>query len=131
MVRLANTVTRYLGESKAAGVWSDGYNPIVRAHVEGEENYELGMLASEIGIVMASVALLLRRRLLWYVAMALGVVSIGIMIATYVHTAPVVHESEKKIEEYARAYHDLRAADKTTSGEDVLVREVLAAYGKP
>ena len=33
--------------------------------------------------------------------------------------------------EYARAYHDLRAADKTTSGEDVLVREVLAAYGKP
>jgi len=131
MVRMADTVRRYLGESKAAGAWSDAYDPVVRAHVEGQDNYELGMLAAEIGIVMASVALLLRRRLIWYIAIALGVISIGVMIATYARTAPVVHESEKKIEEYARAYRELRAADKTTQADDALVNEVLAAYGKP
>ena len=131
MVTLANTVTRYLGESKAATAWSDAYNPVVRAHVEGQENYELGMLAAEIGIVMASVALLLRRRIIWYVAMGLGVVSISIMFAAYVRTAPAVHEGEKKIEEYARAYHELRAQDKTTATEETLVKEVLAAHGRP
>jgi hypothetical protein len=103
----------------------------VRAHVEGQEKYELGMLAAEIGIVIASVALLLRRKMLWYVAMGLGVISIGIMIVTYTRTAPVVHESEKKIEESARAYHELRAQDKTTQAEESLVKEVLSAYGKP
>jgi hypothetical protein len=104
---------------------------VVRAHVEGQEKYELGMLASEIGIVMASVALLLRRKMIWYTAMGLGVISIGIMIAAYMRTAPVVHESEKKIEEHARAYRELRASDKTTQAEDAVVNEVLAAYGKP
>jgi hypothetical protein len=131
MVSIANTVNRYLGESKAAGTWSDAYDPVVRAHIEGQDKYELGMLAAEIGIVMASVALLLRRKMIWYTAMGLGVISIGIMIATYARTAPVVHESEKKIEESARAYHDLRATDKTTQTEDALVKEILAAYGKP
>jgi hypothetical protein len=130
MVRLADSVRRYLSESKAAAAWSDAYDPAVRAHVEGQEYYELGMLASEIGIVVASVALLLRRRLLWYAAIALGVVSVGIMAFTYVTTSPVVHESEKKIDESARAYRDLRAADKTTAAEEQLVQEVLATYGK-
>jgi hypothetical protein len=131
MVAIANTVKRYLGESKAAGSWSDAYDPVVRAHVEGQDKYELGTLASEIGIVMASVALLLRRKMIWYVAMGLGVISIGIMFATYARTTPVVRESEKKIEESARAYHEVRTADKTTQTEDALVNEVLAAYGKP
>jgi hypothetical protein len=131
MVHIANTIERYLKESKAAGTWADAYDPVVRAHVEGQDKYELGMLASEIGIVMASVALLLRRKMIWYVAMALGVISIGIMFVTYARTAPVVHESEKKIEESAHAYRELRAADKTTQAEDVLVKEVLADYSKP
>jgi hypothetical protein len=131
MVNIANTIQRYLKESKAAGVWSDAFDPVIRAHVEGQDKYELGLLASEIGIVMASVALLLRRKMIWYMALALGVISIGIIIATYARTAPTVHESEKKIEEYARAYHELRAADKTTQAEEALIKEVLAAYGKP
>ena len=131
MVHLATTVTRYLGESKAAGAWADAYDPVVRAHVEGQEFYEFGMLAAEIGIVIASVALLLRRRLMWYVAMALGLVSVGIMAATYLRTAPVVHAGEKKIEETARTYRELRASDKTTKSEEEMVKEVLAAYGKP
>jgi len=41
----------------------------------------------------------------------------------------VVRGSEKKIEEYARAYRATRAADKTTVEDNALVEEVLAAYG--
>ena len=131
MITLANTVRRYLAESKAAGQWSDAYNPIVQAHVDGQTNYESGMLAAEIGIVIASVALLLRRRLVWYLSISLGVLSLGIVALTYVRTAPVVQTGEKSIEEHARAYRELRAADKTTEAEDALVKDVLATYGNP
>jgi Domain of unknown function (DUF4337) len=127
---LANTIGRYYRESQAARVWADAYNPVVRAHVEGQENYELGLLASEIGIVIASVALLLRRRVAWYLAIALGIASVGMVAFTYAQTSPVVHDTEKKIEEYARAYHDLRAQDKTTQDDDALVNEMIATYGK-
>ena len=129
MVALANTVARYYRESQVAGAWEEVYTPVVRAHVEGQENYEWGMLASEIGIVIASVALLLRRRLAWYAALTLGILSVGILAITYIRIAPVVRGSEKKIEEYARAYRATRAADKTTVEDNALVEEVLAAYG--
>jgi hypothetical protein len=130
MVALANTIKRYYRESQRAAAWADAYDPVVRAHVEGQENYELGMLAAEIGIVIASVGLLLRRRIAWYIALALGLTSIAIMAVTWARTSPVVHESDKKIEEFALAYKSQRAADKSTQADDALVEEVLAAYGK-
>ena len=53
------------------------------------------MLASEIGIVIASVALLLRRRVAWYLAIALGIASVGMVAFTYAQTSPVVRDTEK------------------------------------
>jgi hypothetical protein len=52
------------------------------------------------------------------------------MAVTWARTAPVVHKSDKEIEEFALAYKNQRAADKSTQADDALVEEVLAAYGK-
>ena len=130
MVALARTVKRYYGESQAAGAWSDAYTPAIEAHVEGQEYYEWGMLCSEIGIVIASISLLLRSRSAWYIAVALGVASIAVLMFTYTRTAPVVRAIEEKTTEAAKVYHALRAANKTTVADDALAADVLAAYGE-
>ena len=75
-------------------------------------------------------ALLLRRRVAWYLSIALGLCSLTITAITYAQTAPVIHESEKKIEEGAKEYRAARAAHKTTQVDQALVDEVLAAYGQ-
>jgi hypothetical protein len=130
MVALARTVQRYYHESQVAGQWADAYTPGIQAHVEGQEYYEWGMLCAEIGIVIASVSLLLRRRTVWYLAIALGVASVAVLTFTYLKTEPVVRAIEEKTAEAAKVYRTLRAADKTTAADDMLVNEVLASYGE-
>src|ERR1039457_4247698 len=94
MVALARTVLRYYRESQAAGRWADAYTPAIQAHGEGQEYYEWGMLCAEIGIVIASVSLLLRRRSAWYLSIALGVAAMVVLLVTYNHTAPIVRAIE-------------------------------------
>ena len=130
MVALANTVQRYYNESQACVVWADSYNPAIEAHSEAQEYYEWGMLCAEIGIVIASVALLLRRRSAWYLSVALGVAAVVALTVTYNHTAPIVRAIEEKSAAASGVYHKLRAADKTTAADDELVKEVLASYGE-
>ena len=130
MVALANTVQRYYNESQACVVWADSYTPAIKAHQEGQEYYEWGMLCAEIGIVIASVSLLLRRRSAWYLSIALGVAAVVVLVVTYKHTAPVVRAIEEKSTAAASVYHKMRAADKTSAADDALTKEVLATYGE-
>ena len=129
MVALARTIQRYEKESAAAGQWAEAYSPAIVAHLEGQEDYEWGMLSAEIGIVIASVALLLHRRIAWYMAIVLGVVAIAMLIFTYVKTQPTVRAIEERTTEAGKVYRALRAADKTTAADDALTNEVLARYG--
>lgn len=128
---LARTVQRYYAESKTAGKWADAYSPGIEAHVEAQEYYEWGMLSAEIGIVMASVSLLLRKRMVWYLSMMLGVASLGMLAFTYMHTAPVVHRIEEVTKEAGKEYREARASNKTTEADDALAKEVIAQYGDP
>jgi hypothetical protein len=130
MVALARTVQRYDKESQAAGQWAEAYTPAIEAHVEGQEYYEWGMLCAEIGIVIASVALLLRKRMAWYLSIALGAASVAVLIFTYVKTEPVVRTIEERTSEAAAIYRNMRAADKTTTADDALTHDVLASYGE-
>ena len=59
-------------ESKLANVWVHSYDAIVAAHSEAQEEYEHSQLAAELGIVIASIALLLKRRVAWLTAVGLG-----------------------------------------------------------
>jgi hypothetical protein len=130
MVALARTVQRYYSESQAAVEWDIAYTPAIQAHVEGQEYYEWGMLCAEIGIVIASISLLLRKRVFLYLAIALGVASVAVLIFTYSKTEPVVRAIEERTAEAAKVYGTMRAADKTTTADDMLTKEVLASYGE-
>jgi hypothetical protein len=128
---MAGTVERYLKESKLAKEWSASFDPAVFAHVHAQESYEKAQLGSEVGIVLASVALLMRRKLLWIVAIILGVISIVIVGTTYVHTASVVKVAEEKIEETSKMYEEARTKDKTTDSEAQLLSSIRTWAGVP
>jgi hypothetical protein len=121
---LAGTVDRYKTEAEAATHWVDAFNPAIRAHSAAQERFELAQLLAEIGIVIASVALLVKRRLPWFGSLVLGAASLVYVATTLAGTGHVVHEAEAKIEEKGKEYRDLRSSHKATEADDVLVAEV-------
>lgn len=129
MIAIAKTVNRYYGESKAAKEWVEAYDPITVAHLEGQERYERAQLIAEFGIILASIALLLRLRTAWFVAVILGISSLVYMGTTYRHLSHEVAEAEEKVEHLGKAYRDLRNAGKMTAMDQALVDEVLSRYG--
>ena len=128
---MARTCERYLTESDLAKTWAHSFDTAVVTHIEASEKYETAQLCSEIGIVLASVALLIKKRVPWLFALALGLAAIGIVGQTYVHTGHVIEETEHKIHTAEHAYAEARKAGKTTNDEAELIASVYAWAGVP
>ena len=96
---LINLAQRYEHDSKEAKEDAECYDDKIEAHFYAAEWYERAQLAAEIGIVIASVALLLSSRAVWYVALVFAIGGAGIITRTYVHTSGMLAAAEKKIEE--------------------------------
>ncbi|MBF0543987.1 MAG: DUF4337 family protein [Candidatus Riflebacteria bacterium] len=129
MLLLGRTINRYYAESQAAGEWVDSFNPVVKAHLEGQESYEQAQLFAEIGIVIASIALLLRVRIAWIASILLGILSLGTMGKTYAELSKELKPSAEKVEELGKSYRELRIEGKSTEADQALVDEVLTLYG--
>jgi Domain of unknown function (DUF4337) len=129
MLGMANSADRYFKESAIAKVWVDAFDPMIDARTESQEHFERGQLAAEIGIVIASIALLLKRREPWFLAMALGVLSIVLIALTFVEIHSAAHEAEAKIDAAETAFDEMRAANRTTAADQALIDDVKREYG--
>ncbi|HEY0189829.1 MAG TPA: DUF4337 family protein [Kofleriaceae bacterium] len=129
MLAMAGSAERYEREAAAALIWVDAYDPLVVSHVESQEHYERGQLAAEFGIVIASIALLLRRRSAWFLAMALGGLSVVLIATTYLQARGELHEAEEKIASSEKTFETMREANKTTDADHALIDEVRRTYG--
>jgi len=96
---LKNLAQRYEHDAKEAKEDAECYDDKIQAHFYAAEWYERAQLAAEIGIVIASVALLMSSRTIWYVALVFAIGGAGIITRTYVHTSGMLAAAEKKIEE--------------------------------
>ncbi len=109
---LKNLAQRYEHDAKEAKEDAECYDDKIEAHFYAAEWYERAQLAAEIGIVIASVALLMSSRTIWYVALVFAIGGAGIIARTYVHTLGqlIAAAAEKKIEEgpEARGLHRQR-----------------------
>ena len=92
-------------EQEAAREWTESFNSAIAAHSHATEHYEWSQLSSEIGIVIASIALLFSNRKAWLGSVALGVATIIIAGVTFAATTAQLHSAEKSIEE-AKAQFD-------------------------
>ncbi len=87
---------------EAAKHWSESYRDAVEAHKDTAEHFEYALLSAEIGIVIASVGLLLAKQLrmaraAWGAAVVLGLLSLGIAGTTFVVNKRTLVAAEQKI----------------------------------
>ena len=96
---LKSVAKRYEHDMKEAKEDAECYDGKIRANFDAAEWYERAQLSAEIGIVVASVALLLGSRMIWYVALVFGIGCAGIIGRTYVHTSAELEKAEHTIVE--------------------------------
>jgi len=108
------TIERYDEERMAARAWAESYDDEVKAHFEGSEQFEKAQLLAEIGIVIASIALLRSSRPFWFVSIAAAVVC-GVLVGkTWMSLRHEVHEGEEKQHHAREHYEELRGAKDAT-----------------
>ena len=131
VLSMVRSVERYLGESVAAKEWTTSYDTVIKVHMEAQEEFEHGLLLAEIGIVIASIALLMKRRSVWLFAVVLGGVCIFILVRTLLHVGHEVKESERAIAETKTKYEQMRSGNKSTEEENKMVRSMLDWASSP
>ncbi len=124
--RTMNAGKRYGEELEAAQGWAESYDEAVEAHFEASEHYEWGQLAAEIGIVIASVALLLANRKAWYISVAMGAVCLFSLVSTYVTTRSHLHHAEAAVAETKAKYTALRHGAEGKDDDAQLLADVDA-----
>ena len=90
---------------------AEAYEGAIEAHQEAAEWYERAQLCAEIGIVIASIALLLGDRRVWGVAVVIGAAGAVIIGMTYLRTGTQLAAAEKKIEAAAKTVVAIEADD--------------------
>ncbi len=97
--RIKGIGLRYKHDMAEAKEDAESYEPANEAHYEASEWYERAQLCAEVGIVVASIALLLTSRVVWIISILFGIASGGIIGKTFLHTRTAVAAAEKKIED--------------------------------
>ena len=106
--RLIRLYDDYVGERDLSKAWADSYKPMIDAHFEAAEGYERAQLIAEIGVVAASLAVLLANRTAWMLSVALALGCVGQLGYTGVRTHSTVAASIQKVEHEGEAYSELR-----------------------
>ena len=119
----------YSKERQYSKEWTDSYGPLVQAHFEGAEGYEHAQLIAEIGIVLASLGVLLGSRSSWLLSIVLAVACVVQLARTHLHTRHEVIEATERIHHGEEAYQELRKAH-VGANEDEHTVEALDPGGK-
>jgi hypothetical protein len=101
---LKGLARRYQHDAKEAKEDAECYESKIAAHSAAAEWYERAQLGAEIGIIIASVALLLGNRRVWHVSLVFAFASAGIIVHTYTHTRSAVaaaNDAIRKAQEHA------------------------------
>jgi hypothetical protein len=112
VLRFLTLLDRIREEADGSKEWSESYHDAVQVHAHTAERFEIATLAAEIGIVIASVGLLLSRQFrfaltLWLIAVTLGAVSLSVAAATKVNNSLVLHAAEEKIHKCEHHYRSM------------------------
>jgi hypothetical protein len=114
----------YSRERDSAKRWADTYQPAIEAHFDAAEGYDNAQLFAEIGIVVASLAVLLSNRTAWVLSILLAVISIGVLTSTFVKTRRTVSNAVANIRQAETAYQQLRKAHLAESGDERILEEL-------
>jgi Domain of unknown function (DUF4337) len=118
--RIQNLAKKYKRDMHEAKEDAEAYDDAIEAHHHASEWYERAQLCAEIGIVIASIALLLSSRPVWMISVIIGLGGFGIIGYTFNHTRALLGHAEKKIEEAKKRTAEIEADDdKDDDGDGV------------
>jgi hypothetical protein len=124
---LRNAYKRDMAEAKED---AEAYDGAIEAHQGAAEQYERAQLCAEIGIVIASIALLLGSRRVWGVSVVIGGAGALIIGMTFMHTSQALASAEKKIEDAAKNTAVIDEDDKDGDGRPDSTQAEVADEGK-
>ncbi len=113
LTRFKKIAQEYSRDVREAKEDAEAYDGAIEVHQQGAEWYEWAQLAAEIGIVVASIALLLASRAIWIVSVCLGLVCGGTLGFTILHTRTAEAAAEQKIRAAAENIQKIEADDDT------------------
>lgn len=122
--RFAWLVMKFNDQKDAAREWTESYEECVEAHHEAAEHFEYGQLCAEIGIVLASIAMLMKSRKVFWLAVLLGIAGLVVVAMTWNTTSTKLHHSEKRIEKAQRRYVALSSEAADIKADEELVEEI-------
>jgi hypothetical protein len=102
---------RFAHDTAEAKEDAECYEDKIRTYSDASEWYERAQLCAEIGIVIASVALLLGSRMIWYAALVFGIGCAGIIGRTQMHTSAALDRAEKKIVEAQKRTEEIEQGE--------------------
>lgn len=114
----------YSRERDFAKTWVDTYQPAIEAHFDAAQGYDNAQLFAEIGIVVASLAILLSNRSAWVISILLGIICIGVLTSTFVKTRHSVSHALGGIRQAENAYEQLRKAHLGARGDERILEEL-------
>lgn len=133
-------VKRFLGlihhireQNEAANEWAESFRSAVKVHDNTASRFEIAFLGAEIGIVIASVGLLLVKKAkfargAWGMAIILGLGSMGVAIATKINNTHELHAAEEKISESEHHFTSLNRDKEDIAEDKVLEEEILGEF---
>jgi hypothetical protein len=113
---------------KAAETWAESYENAIKVHSDAANRFETALVCTEIGIVVASVGLLLAKRVwlarsLWATSLVLGAISITVAGWTYSEEIKNLHAAEAHIKETKAAYTKI-IEDKMFDVDEKMLRDI-------
>jgi hypothetical protein len=108
--KLAHTYKQDVADAKED---AEAFEGAIQAHESAAEWYERAQLAAEIGIVIASVALLLASRVVWLLAAICGVAGAGIIGWTSYTSHAALAQAKAKIEYALKHEAEIEAEEET------------------
>jgi hypothetical protein len=124
LLHFVEVIHKYEERKQVAKEWYEAYDPAVDAHFEAAEWYEKAQLLAEIGIVIASIALLMGSRLFWVVSMVAGV-SCGLAIGvTWFHAHGAVGAANAAVAKEKKDYDDINDGKVKDKDDEALIQKV-------
>jgi hypothetical protein len=113
--RLDRLAKKYKHDMIEAKEDAEAYDLAIDTYHEAAEGYEHAQLCAEVGIVIASVALLMASRPVWYISLVVGLAGAGFIGKTAVTTHEHLGVAEEKIK---KAKADTAAIQKDDEEDD-------------
>lgn len=121
LIELAGDYSEERGLSKA---WEESYKPVVEAHFDAAEGYEHAQLIAEVGIVVASLAVLLGSRAAWGVSVLLAGLCLGQVGRTYFSTEHALSHAMVRVHETEKDFEDLRASHLGANQDELAIERL-------